>query len=237
MDISALDLLRLQTEALFTHDPDGGIRRVNEPDGDPAPRLFLGRTRLGNIWHLRYDVPEPLAGELERLLRAEPVVDDLRTPPTGLDAMRDLLAQHAPPDDVWGGPAYFFPDNLPAPSDIVCIDRQTRDLVRPFMSSPGDVDMERLEARWPCIVRLVDGVPVAICMSARLTERAAEAGVDTLAAYRGRGHAVAVVAGWAAMVRASGRVPLYSTAWDNYASQGVARRLGLELYATDHSIG
>ncbi|HZS91689.1 MAG TPA: GNAT family N-acetyltransferase, partial [Chloroflexota bacterium] len=46
----------------------------------------------------------------------------------------------------------------------------------------------------------------------------------------------AVVAGWARAIRASGRIPLYSTSWDNHASQAVARKLGLVQYGTDLSL-
>jgi hypothetical protein len=53
-----------------------------------------------------------------------------------------------------------------------------------------------------------------------------EAGVETAAASR-RGHAPAVVAAWAAAVRALGAEPLYSTSWQNSASRAVARKLGL----------
>ena len=76
---------------------------------------------------------------------------------------------------------------------------------------------------------------MAVCCSSRVTGRAAEAGVNTLEGYRGRGYAPAAVAAWAAAVRASGRLPLYSTSWDNVASQGVARKLGLVLYGADLS--
>ena len=75
------------------------------------------------------------------------------------------------------------------------------------------------------------------CYSARLTGRAAEAGVETLETHRGRGYAPAVVAAWAHAVRETGRIPFYSTSWDNLASQAVARKLGLVQYATDLSIG
>ena len=45
-----------------------------------------------------------------------------------------------------------------------------------------------------------------------------------------------VVAAWAHAIRAEGRTPLYSTSWDNAASQGVARKLGLVIYGTDFSL-
>ena len=72
-----------------------------------------------------------------------------------------------------------------------------------------------------------------MCCSARMSQLAAEAGVEPLAGFRGRGYAVAVVAAWARVVAPTGRTPFYSTAWDNVASRGVARRLGLRLYGVD----
>jgi predicted GNAT family acetyltransferase len=83
---------------------------------------------------------------------------------------------------------------------------------------------------------LAHGEVVSVCHSARLSSRAAEAGVETLAPFRGHGHASRAVAAWAIAIREMGRVPLYSTSWDNAASQGVARRLALRLYGVDFSI-
>lgn len=74
---------------------------------------------------------------------------------------------------------------------------------------------------------------VSICQSVRKSEEAEEAGVDTLLSHRGKGYAVQVVAGWARIIREQGRIPLYSTSWDNKASQRVAEKLGLELYGVD----
>ncbi|MXY71814.1 MAG: GNAT family N-acetyltransferase, partial [Dehalococcoidia bacterium] len=72
----------------------------------------------------------------------------------------------------------------------------------------------------------------SVCGSVRITPEAHEAGVETSANARGRGFAVAVVAAWAQAVRALGAEPLYSTSWDNAASQAVASKLGLIPYAS-----
>lgn len=92
---------------------------------------------------------------------------------------------------------------------------------------------ESLSGSRPCFAVLVDGAAVSLCFSSRNGAAAAEAGVDTLPGFRGRGFAVAVTAAWAAAIRDGGRTPLYSTAWANANSQGVARRLGLAMFGTD----
>jgi predicted GNAT family acetyltransferase len=73
---------------------------------------------------------------------------------------------------------------------------------------------------------------VSVCFSARNGPLAAEAGVETLADFRGQGHAAAVTAAWAAQIQAEGRIPIYSTWWGNDASQAVARRLGLRMFGS-----
>ena len=77
---------------------------------------------------------------------------------------------------------------------------------------------------------------MSVCRSVRLSSRAHEAGVDTLVSYRRRGYATSVVAAWALAVRALNLTPLYSTSWDNVASQRVARRLGLVQYGVDYHV-
>jgi predicted GNAT family acetyltransferase len=93
-----------------------------------------------------------------------------------------------------------------------------------------------LPCRQPCLAIVDHGRLASLCYSARNTPVAAEAGVDTLEEFRGRGYAPAVVAAWARAVRREGRVPLYSTSWDNLASRSVARKLGLVMYGADFSI-
>ena len=77
---------------------------------------------------------------------------------------------------------------------------------------------------------------MSICRSVRASARAHEAGVETLAGYRRCGYATSVVTAWAIAVRALNLIPLYSTSWNNVASQGVARRLGLVQYGVDYHV-
>jgi len=53
---------------------------------------------------------------------------------------------------------------------------------------------------------------------------------------RGRGYATAAVAVWATAVRRRGLLPLYSTSWENVASQRVAAKVGAVSYGEDWEI-
>lgn len=77
---------------------------------------------------------------------------------------------------------------------------------------------------------------VSICRSVRITPEAHEAGLETLPDFRGKGYAKDITAEWARRVLAVGAIPLYSTDWENTASQAVARKLGLKCYGTDFHI-
>jgi hypothetical protein len=208
---------------------------VNEPDGDPAPRFFLGRTREGNLWRCRYDLPVDIIKQLEQLAASEPVSDDLRADPINLQAFKDVLRPHGEVRDVSGGPAYYYPEDIPQPANTVEITEDNVELLRNL-----EVDLDNvpraLTVRSPWIVVVDNGIGVASCFSARLTSRAAEAGLWAHEAYYRRGFGSAAAAAWAIAVRKMGRIPLYSTGWDNLASQGVARRLGLRMYASDLSL-
>jgi len=170
--------------------------------------------------------------ELERLLRAEPVASDLVPPPLCLTQVRAALEAHAPITATWTGPAWRFPNEIPPPSGITPITPANAELLRRAFPWLAD----ELAARQPCLAIARDGDAVSVCFSARNSDRAAEAGVETVATFRGRGYARTVVAAWAVAVRRSGRIPLYSTSWENLASQTVARRLGLILYGADFSL-
>ena len=232
------DLLQIHVSALYRHDDRQRLLAVNEPgnprpDDPPPPRLYFGRTQAGHLWRFRHDLPESTIAGLEAVLRGEPVTADLSQPPRCLPRLQAALMRDAPIAGTWSGPAWRFPDEIPASEhEVVRVTTANGDLVRPVFPSLAD------DLSWcqPCLAIVVDGRLASLCFSSRNTPIAAEAGVNTLEEFRGRGYAPAVVAAWARAVSAEGRIPLYSTSWDNLASRSVARKLGLVLYGADISM-
>jgi hypothetical protein len=93
--------------------------------------------------------------------------------------------------------------------------------------------LDAVDSWRPFLAIVRGGAAVSVCSSSRLTAAAAEAGLETAVEWRRRGLGLAAVTAWAAAVEASGRVALYSTSWQNTASQGVARRLGAVQYGVN----
>jgi RimJ/RimL family protein N-acetyltransferase len=232
MNYSDLELLHIQIDVLYVHDVDERLLRINESDTDhPAPCFSLSRSLAGNIWSIRHDLPDDLAAELAHLAAAEPVVDNLREQPYHLKKYKALLAPHASLKEIESGPAYYLPE-FASPTTAVEITLDNKSLLEanfPYTASVFD-------ERSPVFVIVQDHAAIAACYCARSSTAAAEAGVDTLEGYRGRGYAAEVVRGWAGAVRAMGKLPLYSTSWDNTPSQAVAAKLGAIQYGTNFSI-
>jgi GNAT acetyltransferase len=240
---SDLDLMRRQAATLYLLDDRRRMVAVNEATRPAAPRVFLGRTGEGNVWHLRHDLPPGLAGQLADLLATEPTADDLLglgtaehrpLEPRCLPALRAALAPVGPVEREWRGPAYLIPPGASAPVAAPIREIVGRDPA--LLGSPFEWLVAELADRAPALAAVERGRAVAICFCSRRTEGAAEAGVETAPAHRGRGLASAAAAAWAAAVRRRDLLPLYSTSWDNLASRGVARRLGARLYGEDLSL-
>jgi RimJ/RimL family protein N-acetyltransferase len=228
------ELLDVHVRALFTLDARSRLVSVNDPDGSggPAPRLYLGRTREGNLWRFRADLPESLIAELEALCADEPVDDALRRTPRHFDAYTRLLEAHAPVEQVWMGPAYRFTE-IPEPAaELVDLTEADAGLLRGGFEKL----VEELPAWLPFVALVEEGRAVSVCRSVRITAAAHEAGVETLPEFRGKGYAKEVTAAWARRVQSQGAIPMYSTSWENAASRAVARKLRLETYASDFHI-
>jgi hypothetical protein len=232
---SALDIMDVHVRARFTHSEDSRILFINEPGGSktPAPRFFLGRTSVGNLWRFCSDLPDRICRRLEELCEEEQTIavgsDEL---PILRHEYLKVLDEHAPAESWSGGPAYRFTKISITTNSFVRVTEDNSDVLKGGFEGLFDEI-----PNWQPFVALVnDGQAVSVCRSARVTEAAHEAGVETLRQFRGNGYAGRVTSEWARLVTEGGSIPLYSTSWKNVASQAVARKLGLECFGNDFEI-
>lgn len=228
---------QLHLETLFVLNEQGGIVSTREPGATRGPLFFLARGMTGCAWAVHADVPPALADQLEDLATQEPPASDLWTAPVHAVRYRSLWARGAESAvEPLQGMAFTFPEEPAQPNDVpdgIVLVEDERLLARHFSGwMPGEI----AAGRAPVLAITDGGFPVSVCFCARRSDAAAEAGVETAAAHRGRGLAPRVTAAWVRAIRESGRVPLYSTSWTNDASLAVARKLGLVAYASTWSL-
>jgi len=188
---------------------------------------------------LLHDLAETLfaSDERGRLLGVSPRLHVLRTDDLVIcrchaelpDALADRLAGSV----KWLGAGLLFaiPDPL-TEGEVVAITSANVDLLRAGL----DEWVPDVGAGLPMLAAVVGGRAVSICASVRASPTVHCAGVETLPDYRGYGLAARVVGGWGRAVQAAGATPIYGTTFDNLASLGVARRLGLRPIASEFSI-
>ena len=138
-------------------------------------------------WAVRADLPQELADELGRLARAEPPAIDLRGDPVHAERYRALAG-----GELYAGPAFTFPEEI-APPPATLLVGPVQLLARYF---PGWTSTE-IAGRSPVVALMEDGDAVSVCFCARRSGAAAEAGLETAAAFRGRGLGPHVTAAWA----------------------------------------
>ena len=211
---------------MFSLDDHGRIVGTREPDSNPGPLFSLIRGTDDCAWAVRSDVPWKVAKKLDTLAGEEPPVADFQVAPVHAEQYASLAEGR-----VDSGPAFTFPEEIIESRGTVFVE-DAKHLDRHF----AGWKTSEIPYRTPIVALIEDGHAVSVCFCARRSDVAAEAGVETAIAYRGRGLAQRVTAAWAMAIRASGRVPLYSTSWDNSASLSVARKLGMVPYACSWSI-
>ena len=221
--------MRLHIEALFTHDANGDMLRVNEPNGAAAPRFFLGRTAEGVVIRFRHDVERAIRREIEAACEkqlAQPRPLDMPTDPL---PYQQILDRAGPVEKTWLGSAFCIPRTVRPTAPTVIVTSDNGELLRPLLE-PWLPDVTNSQ---PLIALTVDDRAVSLCCSGRRTARAHEAAVETAIAYRNRGYGTQVVRAWTQAVYAAGAVPLYSIAWENSASRAVMRKLEVPSFGTD----
>jgi GNAT superfamily N-acetyltransferase len=214
---------------LFRIDDDERLVGVNEPEGGPAPRLFLARSRTSTLIWFRADV-SPAAMAACRAIAADLPSWGGRQPTTSVyGPLREALASDQPMTTEVSGPAHQFGEHVDGGLGVETsvIDEASAHLLERFFPYTRSV----LAARRPVLAVVVDVWAVSACFAARRRTHAAEAGVATEEMYRGRGFGVAVVAAWREAVERQGAQPLYSSSWENRASLALAERLRLLPYA------
>jgi len=211
--------LCLRTRYVF--DEDGRILSTRPPSPGYGPAFVLVRGKSACAWAVHRDIESSIASELDRLAQEEPPISDLRTPPVHAERYIALVG-----GELCSGPAFTFPETLPQPGEMETVD-ELRQLEYHFTGWTAD----EIPDASPIVAVMVDGRAVSVCFCARRAGFAAEAGLETAPAFRGRGLGPRVASAWALAVRESGRIPLYSTTWTNDASLAVARKLGLIPYA------
>jgi len=226
------DLMTLNADVCFTYNREGRMLETNEPVTSArraAPRVFVGRTLGGTILRFGATVPGEIADEIQTILDQEPPATEVEGPLALNDRLEQALDHHAPVENRSSGPAFQFPDEIDAPVQVTQVSSENRELARttfPWL-------FEEFADWQPTFAIINDGAVVSVCFSSRIGESACAAGVETLAAFRGRGYAPRVAAAWGAAVRDSGRIPIYSTSWDNHGSRAVAQRLGLRVFGSE----
>lgn len=230
-----LELMNIHVRTLYTGDAESRLLFVNEPHKAtiPAARLFLGRTEAGNVWRFRAGVPDELCEELSAICADEPPLSgEYKQPPRHLEAYLRLLEPHPSERNGSNGIAYQFTECETPLTRVTAVTEENRQVLQGGFENL----IEELPAWQPFVALVKENRAVSVCRSARITTEAHEAGVETLPEFRGNGYAGTVVLEWARLVRKVGAIPLYSTSWENAASQAVARKLGLKCYGVTFEV-
>ncbi|HEY1709715.1 MAG TPA: hypothetical protein VGG10_15710 [Rhizomicrobium sp.] len=241
-----LDLLRLQLASAFVLDDAGRIVCTNDPGRSPGPRFVLAGCPAGNVRCFHRDVPAALVHEIARLVETEPPLAAYGQQPLHRDTYLKLLSHDAKVAKVSTGLLWHLPNGLARTNDAAIVRSDTDEgdallwrLQREGMPSAlremGFGDVEEFWPPWCAVIR--DGEIASLAFAARLGCAAADLGLVTVPAFRGRGFGAAATAAWAGHPALAGRTLFYGTGLGNLSSQRVAARLGLRFIGSTCTVG
>jgi len=225
-----LELAGWHLEAMYELDEAGDLRSVPGTGNPEPPLVHLVTTRDGNLWRFHARLPAPVRALLAPLLAGEPRLDRSGAPGCFAAVRRALEQAGYSVDSAYSGPAFVLPRTPTRADGVVELTAANEGLMAQFFDGPWP----DFEASRPMFAVEVDGAAVSLCFVARPSPgRAVAAGVRTIEAFQRRGYAKRVVAAWASAVYGQGRLPLYSTWWENEASRAVAAGLGGRWWGVD----
>jgi hypothetical protein len=221
--VGAEELVRIQL-TLECKGVVEGDRLVRIPCAEPddIPRVFIAQYDGGCASYVRHDVPVRIYERLVALPPEEAMRDH--------EAVKRLLAEDVPCDEVSRGKSYLFPDTLSHRDypDAVRLGPESRAVLEDFAQVLG-----KFVERSPVFAVLAGGRVASMCVSSRENAVAAEAWVETRPEFRRRGFAGQVTAAWGHELVRRGKIPFYSHRVENTASESVARSLGLGQWKTE----
>ncbi|WP_433752100.1 GNAT family N-acetyltransferase [Paenibacillus amylolyticus] len=222
-NLSPMEMLKIQASTLYTMNEQQRLVSINEPGGGQAPAIFIGMASAGSLIYYHEQLSSELVDELGKDCEL----------PLDIPKLIRKVETFEPVNRVWMGPAYAFPEISDEWNQKVqLIGQEQRYLLAEHFPELTD----HLHDKWPVATYVIVDSAVAVCCSARLSDHGAEASLYTAPGYRGRGYAAETVKCWQHYVKERGHLPIYSTSWDNLASQQVARKLGLIQFGVDFSI-
>ncbi|SMF80758.1 Predicted acetyltransferase [Paenibacillus uliginis N3/975] len=225
IDLNDDQLMQIQASTLYVLDETGRMIRINEPGETDSPALFIGKTHNSMHTYISDRLPEAIAEELNDHIKSS----------INIVMLCEIIGKYSAVKNVWIGPAYAYLHSIPPSMEdeqvMVINENNAHMLSRHF-----DHLTLKLTEHLPIVGYVWDGQVVSLCCSARISDRATEASLSTVEDFRGRGLAAKVTAKWIGEVLKQGRIPLYSTSWDNLNSQRVAQKLGLHPYGMDFNI-
>jgi len=248
-DADDLALIRLDIAISYELSDDGriagsaaapfGPRRDAPPlQRSAGARLHFAGCAAGNIAYLRHDVGDETGARILDLAANAPPWREPDAPPPCLEEMAALLGREAPIEI--DGPEIIFrlPNGLnydhdaalvqsDAPEGDQLLARLEREDLPKSLIHAGFVALD--DFWWPWCVALEGDDIAAMAFTPHLGQAGAEIGVFTFPAFRGRGCAAAVTAGWSSLASLQGRDLIYSTRLTNRSSRQVAARLGLSV--------
>jgi hypothetical protein len=196
-----------------------------------APHFYLLRTPQEVICRFHADLTDDVVLRLEAFSQRE-----RGRPAQWQSEYGDYLTALAAPNlrvaAMRAGPLYTFTDDI-APSVICTAINESNSYL---LHNGLEEWLPDVAIGHPFFAAIEDDRAVAVCTTVIASQDAHEAGVETLAAHRGRSFAADVVVAWACAVRKLGAVPLYATTFDNISSQRVAQRLSLSPIASEFSV-
>lgn len=221
-------LVAMHLENICDFDDRGRLRAERDGSDRSPPRFRMVLAAEEHRWFFRHDLDDALVARLDDLARGETVTGTIPQWPQHREAYREVL--EAGDEAEYCGPAFVLPERQAPAGPATELSQAERPLLERYLEGWA----RDFEASRPIAAVVVDGAAVSVCGNARRLSPAVEAGVETAEAYRNRGYARAATALWASAIRREGMVPLYSTSWDNVASQRVAASLGAVQYAVDY---